>query len=214
MIKVPARFPRGIEARSRSLPRRRLAVPAGIAALVVLCFGQGVVPEPGFTSKAHAQAMTRPVGFADIVDKVKPAVISVRVNIVAGRQARGSSPFPQDSPLDRFFRRFGMPDGQNGPRGPEGMPRGRGRNTITGQGSGFFISADGYIVTNNHVVDNSNDFTVSIPDGTEYHAKLIGKDQRTDLALLKVSSDTPFPYVKFSASMPLVLNTLKTSNLP
>ena len=65
-------------------------------------------------------------------------------------------------------------------------------------GSGFFVSEDGYLVTNNHVVDNSDNFTVTTTDGTEYHAKLVGKDDRTDLALLKVSAGKPFAYVKFS----------------
>jgi serine protease Do len=198
MIKVPARFPRRIEARSRSLPRRRLAVPAGIAALVVLCFGQGVVPEPGFTSKAHAQAMTRPVGFADIVDKVKPAVISVRVNIVAGRQARGNSPFPQDSPLDRFFRRFGVPDGT-----PDNS-QGQRRNRVTGQGSGFFISADGYAVTNFHVVENTDSVEVTTDDGRIFKAKVIGADQRSDIALIKIDGGGGFPFVRFAEASPRI----------
>jgi serine protease Do len=198
MIKVPARFPRGIEARSRSLPRRRLAVPAGIAALVVLCFGQGVVPEPGFTSQAHAQAMPRPVGFADIVDKVKPAVISVRVNIVAGRQARGNSPFPQDSPLDRFFRRFGVPDGT-----PDNS-QGQRRNRVTGQGSGFFISADGYAVTNFHVVENTDSVEVTTDDGRIFKAKVIGADQRSDIALIKIDGGGGFPFVRFAEASPRI----------
>src|SRR3984893_5033498 len=198
MIKVPARFPRGIEARSRSLPRRRLAVPAGIAALVVLCFGQGVVPEPGFTSKAHAQAMTRPVGFADIVDKVKPAVISVRVNIVAGRQARGNAPSPQDSPLDRFFRRFGVPDGT-----PDNS-QGQRRNRVTGQGSGFFISADGYAVTNFHVVENTDSVEVTTDDGRIFKAKVIGADQRSDIALIKIDGGGGFPFVRFPEASPRI----------
>jgi serine protease Do len=198
MIKVPARFPRGIEARSRSLPRRRLAVPAGIAALVVLCFGQGVVPEPGFTSQAHAQAMPRPVGFADIVDKVKPAVISVRVNIVAGRQARGNSPFPQDSPLDRFFRRFAVPDGT-----PDNS-QGQRRNRVTGQGSGFFISADGYAVTNFHVVENTDSVEVTTDDGRIFKAKVIGADQRSDIALIKIDGGGGFPFVRFAEASPRI----------
>ena len=198
MIKVPARFPRGIEARSRSLPRRRLAVPAGIAALVVLCFGQGVVPEPGFASQAHAQAMPRPVGFADIVDKVKPAVISVRVNIVAGRQARGNSPFPQDSPLDRFFRRFGVPDGT-----PDNS-QGQRRNRVTGQGSGFFISADGYAVTNFHVVENTDSVEVTTDDGRIFKAKVIGADQRSDIALIKIDGGGGFPFVRFAEASPRI----------
>src|SRR5258708_6251830 len=86
-----------------------LASPAGVApraAIMLLC-GRGPLPKSGLASPALAQPMPRRVGFADIVDKGKPAVISVRVNIIAGRRGASS----QDSPLDRFFRRFGPPAG-------------------------------------------------------------------------------------------------------
>ncbi|MBI4366037.1 MAG: serine peptidase, partial [Deltaproteobacteria bacterium] len=100
----------------------------------------------------QAQKVATPVGFADVVEKVKPAVISVRVKMNGGSQTEGlGNENMQNIPpgLREFFRRFGTPDGQNGPGGM--MPRGRGghNNIITGQGSGFFISADGYAVTNN-----------------------------------------------------------------
>jgi serine protease Do len=65
-------------------------------------------------------------------------------------------------------------------------------------GSGFFISADGYVVTNNHVVDHASDYTITAQDGSDYHAKLIGTDDKTDLALLKVTANRTFPYVKFA----------------
>ena len=89
---------------------------------------------------------------------MKPAVVSVRVKVDGGPRTtgfEGDLPFPKGSPMDRFFRQFGSPDDQGGP-GNQGAPgnQGRqgapGRNMITGQGSGFFISADGYAVTNNH----------------------------------------------------------------
>ncbi len=100
--------------------------------------------------------------------------------------------------LREFFRRFGMPD-QNGPQGgPDGMaPRGRGHNVIMGQGSGFFISADGYAVTNNHVVEKAESVQVTTDDGKTHEAKVIGTDPRSDLALIKVEGGS-FPYVKLS----------------
>ena len=104
----------------------------------------------------EAQNVARPAGFADIVEKVKPAVISVRVKMRTDAQPRHRPttrlPFPKGSPMEKFFKRFGMPEGgQGGPRAP------RGRQFGQAQGSGFFISADGYAVTNNHVVDKADE---------------------------------------------------------
>jgi len=160
-----------------------------------------------FGVSAHAQNLSdkvqqlsqRPVGFADIVEKVKPAVISVRVKMERPADSDANNnddlPFPPGSPFERFFRRFGLPNGQNG------APRGR--EVITGQGSGFFISHDGYAVTNNHVVQNAQNVTVTTDDGKTFDAKVIGTDPRTDLALIKVEGND-FPYVKLADSSPRV----------
>ncbi|MDY8107862.1 Do family serine endopeptidase [Fulvimarina sp. 2208YS6-2-32] len=141
-------------------------------------------------------------GFADVVSQVSPAVVSVRVTQadepsmdLSGDMASPFGNLPDDHPLRRFF---GTPDG--GPQMPRGLNpdrRDRDRPSI-GQGSGFFISDDGYVVTNNHVVANGSTYTVVMDDGKEYTAKLIGTDERTDLALLKVDADnTKFTYVEF-----------------
>jgi serine protease Do len=103
------------------------------------------------------------------VEKVKPAVISVRIKMERLAESGPSNdelPFPPGSPFEHFFKRFGMP--KNG-----------GREVITGQGSGFFITADGYAVTNNHVVQNAEDVQVTTDDGKTYSAKVIGTDKRT-----------------------------------
>ena len=148
----------------------------------------------------QARKLQAPVGFADIVEKVKPAVMSVRVKVDGGAQTDGLGSNDVPPGLREFFRRFGMPDV---PNGPEGMPRGRGRNVVTGQGSGFFITADGYAVTNNHVVEKAESVQITTDDGKIHSAKVIGTDPRTDLALIKVE-DGPFPYVKLSDKSPRI----------
>jgi serine protease Do len=149
----------------------------------------------------QAQTVQRPVGFADIVEKVKPAVISVRVKVNAGPQTSSfDGQLPQG--FERFFRRFGgedmFPDMPN--RSPD-MPRGPKR--ASGQGSGFFISPDGYAVTNNHVVANADEVEVQTDDGRTFSAKVIGTDPRTDLALIKVDGDN-FPYAKLAEKAPRI----------
>jgi serine protease Do len=148
----------------------------------------------------QAQKMPAPVGFADIVAKVKPAVISVRVKVNGGVQTSGFTSNEIPPGLREFFRRFGMPDL---PDNPHGLPHGHGHNVIMGQGSGFFISPDGYAVTNNHVVDKAESVEVKTDDGKTHKAKVIGADPRTDLALIKVDGG-PFPYVKLSDKTPRI----------
>jgi serine protease Do len=151
----------------------------------------------------QASKSPAPVGFADIVEKVKPAVISVRVKVDGGVQTTGLGGENMDNVppgLREFFRRFGMPDI---PNGPGNMPGRRGHNTVMGQGSGFFISADGYAVTNNHVVEKAESVEVKTDDGKTYKAKVIGTDPRTDLALIKVDGNR-FPYVKLSDKTPRI----------
>lgn len=194
--------------KSRLLSARRLVLLAGVAGLgtALLFAGAGLVqkaPVSGMTTIAYAQGLQRPIGFADIVEKVKPSVISVRVKLNANSKMmslEGNPAFPKNSPMERFFRQFGQPDGENLP--PElRQPRNR---MITGQGSGFFISADGYAVTNNHVVDKADVVEVSTDDGKSYTAKVIGTDPRTDVALIKVEGRADFPFVKLSERAPRI----------
>jgi serine protease Do len=198
------------------LSARRLALMASVVAgLGVAVYGFGSSPGPVdiFSTSAHAQVnnevrkVAQPIGFADIVERVKPSVISVKVNInekvakndSADNNNNDDSPFQPGSPMERFFRRFG---GGDLPPGLRGMPRGRG--TVTGQGSGFFISPDGYAVTNNHVVDSADKVEVTTDDGKTYSAKVIGTDARTDLALIKVEGGSDFPFAKLSDGKPRI----------
>ena len=187
---------------------RRVALLASVAVLAVgALFGSNLNSSLRLLAPAaHAQSPQRPVGFADIVEKVKPAVVSVRVKVDGGPRTmglEGDMPFPKGSPMDRFFRQFGMPDdGGPGGQGNQGSPGGR--NMITGQGSGFFISADGYAVTNNHVVDKAENVQVTTDDGKVYQAKVIGTDPRSDLALIKVDGRGDFPFVKLAENSPRI----------
>jgi serine protease Do len=193
---------------------------AGLAAVTLLTAAPFAVA-PALAAPVEVNAPQVP-SFGDVVQAVLPAVVSVRVqsnvqpasndesNFSFNFGGRGFDELPDDHPLKRFFREFGGP-GSEGPRGPEDGPRaergphgghgerGPGRLRPTSQGSGFFISEDGYVVTNNHVVDDGAAFTVVLTDGKEYDAKLVGKDSRTDLALLKVDAPKEkFTYVKFA----------------
>ena len=149
---------------------------------------------------------TAPADFSAIVEQVTPAVVSVQVKTEVAAVANRDNNMPEgfdDLPpgLQDFFRRFDMPrggdNGDNGGREPFHPRRG------LSQGSGFFISDDGYVVTNAHVVADGTAYTVTTSDGRELNAELIGKDERTDLALLKVDG-SDFKYVTFSADHPKV----------
>ena len=198
---------------------RKIALMASVVAgLGIASYGLSPAPHSFdvFSTPAHAQVdkqvkqVAQPIGFADIVERVKPSVMSVRVNMTekAGKEDSSNnedSPFQPGSPMERFFKRFGGPDGM--PPSMRGGPRGgnRGGGQVTGQGSGFFITPDGYAVTNNHVVDGADKVEVTTDDGTVHKAKVIGTDPRTDIALIKVETDgATFPFAKLSDTKPRI----------
>ncbi|HEY8267770.1 MAG TPA: Do family serine endopeptidase [Xanthobacteraceae bacterium] len=195
---------------TRSLfTRRRSALLASVFGIAVLGFAAGQVILPPVSSPALAQITTdRPAGqysFADVVERVRPAVVSVRTKIDGPRTSSMEEDAEERGPgqnvppnMERFFRRF-FGDQPNSPNSP--MPRNR---RVTGQGSGFFISADGFVVTNNHVIDKATTVEVIMDDGKVYTAKVLGRDQRTDLALLKIDGRTDFPWVKIATSQPRI----------
>ncbi|SOC07585.1 DegQ family serine endoprotease [Rhodobacter maris] len=140
-----------------------------------------------------AHAFAAPESFADLVEQVKPAVVMITTSTVVTEPASGMPGFPPGSPFEEFFKEFGMPNvpGQNGPARP---------HRSDALGSGFVISEDGYIVTNNHVIENADEISIEFANGTKLDAKLIGTDPKTDIALLKVESDKPLPFVSFGDS--------------
>jgi serine protease Do len=154
-----------------------------------------------------AQIVVPPVaqpqqGFADLVEAVKPAVVSILVeaeesgrNVQRGREFEFNFPdLPEGHPFRDFFDQFGDQFGPGGPGGRGGdAPQPR---RFMAAGSGFVISADGYIVTNNHVVSDATKVTVAFDNGDEQVAEIVGTDERTDLAVLKIEGDD-LPFVNF-----------------
>ncbi|MCO6388615.1 Do family serine endopeptidase [Aliihoeflea sp. 40Bstr573] len=189
--------------------RRLFATAASLAIAGAIGFGAVTTGTLPVNAEAvRVETTQQNPGFADVVERVSPAVVSVRVDSevapVSDRGQGGRLPFsapgfddlPQDHPLNRFFREFRGPDGQS--EGRRGGPRERQQARPTSQGSGFFISEDGYVVTNNHVVRDGSAFTVVLDDGSELKAELVGTDPRTDLAVLKVDDERKFTYVAFA----------------
>ncbi len=161
----------------------------GLVALEQPAWSQGSPPP------ANANVAAVPdEGYADLAAAVMPAVVNVQVESTAGPE--GSARTPLDDPeMRRFFERFfgQLPEGAR----PQRPPRER---RMQGEGSGFIISPDGYIVTNNHVAGNASKITVTLSDGSEYEATLKGADEKTDLALLKIDAGKSLPYVTFGDS--------------
>src|SRR5262249_473322 len=170
---------------------RRLVLLASAAGLAISAGAAGASGFngsnlPAFTTLARADSVQPSAGFADVVAKVKPAVISVRVKIdetarTTGMGDNDESEANPGSPFEKFFDQFGRQGMQQGM--PQTRPRGR---QVTGEGSGFFISADGYAVTNNHVVDGAKTVQVTTDEGAVYKAQGVGTDARPDLSLITV----------------------------
>ena len=141
---------------------------------------------------AQAQPFGAPPTFADLVDQVDDAVVNITTNTTIAAGARGPN---QGNPLEDFFEEFRRRNGPEG-EGPQ-EPRSRRGSAL---GSGFVISNDGYIVTNNHVIENADEIMVEFFSGIELPAEVVGTDPNTDIALLKVESDDVLPYVPFGSS--------------
>jgi serine protease Do len=191
--------------------RAALLGAVALAALGGVAAETSVAPVSAADTSTQAPAVQAPAGpasFADIVDRVKPAVVSVKVKLSDADQVDdedsdgipGMPDIPKNSPFYRFFRHFGMPDNNDGQDHGDRAPH---HHSAQAQGSGFFISGDGYIVTNNHVVDHASEVTVTTSEGKSMSAKVIGVDSKTDLALLKTEGND-FPYVTFAAHTPRV----------
>lgn len=154
---------------------------------LVLVLGLALV----LTQATLAGARGAPESFADLAAKISPSVVNITTSTTVAARSGGPSPIvPEGSPFEDFFRDFldRQGRGDNTPRRSEAL------------GSGFVISEDGYIVTNNHVIEKADEIEIEFFSGARLKAKLVGTDPKTDIALLKVESDAPLPFVTFGNS--------------
>ncbi|GHC31822.1 serine protease [Gemmobacter nanjingensis] len=134
----------------------------------------------------RAEARGAPESFADLAQQISPAVVNITTSAVVETSTEDMPQLPDGSPFKDFFDQFQNPNGE--PRRSEAL------------GSGFVISEDGYIVTNNHVIEGADQIEIEFFSGDRLPAKLVGTDPKTDIALLKVESDKPLPFVNFGDS--------------
>lgn len=167
------------------LPSRHEANPARAA--LALLLGLALVLAQTFA----AQARGMPDSFADLAEQISPAVVNITTTTTIAASTGQGPQLPDGSPFEDFFKNFGDPNGN----GDKPHPR-RGKAL----GSGFVISEDGYIVTNNHVIEKADEISIEFFSGKTLDAKVVGTDLNTDIALLKVESDEPLPFVPFGDS--------------
>ena len=174
----------------------RVATVAFAAALAM--------PLAGGVPAAPAYARAAPDSFADLAAKLLPAVVNI--SSTQSAQARSGSPsqgpevplFPPGSPFEQFFKDF-LNRNRPGGRGGEAQPQ-QPERRMQSLGSGFIIDASGLVVTNNHVIDGADEITVTLQDNTSLKAKVLGRDETGDIALLQVKPDKPLPAVQFGDS--------------
>ena len=136
-----------------------------------------------------ATARSAPESFADLVELTSPSVVNITTSTKVAENMAPRGIVPEGSPFEDLFRDFN-----------ERNPNRRGPRNTSALGSGFVVSEDGYVVTNNHVIEGADEILVEFPDLSEYSAKVVGIDKNIDIALLKIETDEPLPFVKFGDS--------------
>lgn len=162
-------------------PSIRSALRSSTLLALVVGFGLSLAPA------SEVQAFGAPESFAELAEKISPSVVNITTSAMVAGPVDGMPMVPEGSPLGDLFNDFGGP-GPGGPQRSEAL------------GSGFVISEDGYIVTNNHVIEGADEIEIEFFSGQRLKAKLVGTDPKTDLALLKVESDKPLEFVSFGNS--------------
>ncbi|MBO0734035.1 MAG: Do family serine endopeptidase [Methylocapsa sp.] len=183
--------------------RRRYGIRAillGSAAALALALANdaGLSAAGVATARAETQQAVTPPSFADVVEHVRGAVVSVKVKSTETAEAGEEFDAPQivpGDPLERFFKHFR----EEGPGGRHPKP-----HMTQAQGSGFILSSDGYVVTNYHVVENATEVAVTLDNGKDLPATIVGTDKKTDLALLKIKEGGNYPHVDFATTVPRV----------
>ncbi len=169
--------------RAASLGRSLVSVPLALAAVLVIA---------ALSWTSSPQAQTTPDSFAGLAERLLPAVVNISTTqVIRDRAHRGPEVprFPPGSPFEEFFRDFFDRSL------PEAPPR-----RVTALGSGFIVDPSGYIVTSNHVIEGADEITIILQDGTHLTAEIIGRDTKTDLALLKVESEDELPFLEWGDS--------------
>ncbi len=174
---------------AHSLSSRRQASALAAALLAGSILGGGAALADTAAGPLQLAPVANPAGFSELVTKVKPAVVNIATTEIPKQSDPQEAPqLPPDFPFPEMFRHF-FEQQQQRRSAPEHA-----------LGSGFLVDPSGYIVTNNHVVDGAHKIAVTLDDGSSHPAKLIGRDAKTDLALLKIDADKPLPYVAFGDS--------------
>jgi serine protease Do len=171
---------------------------AATVAIAALYFGMSAqnanaAVAPVDESIPTASVQIAPPSFSALIEAVQPAVVSIASSHSMNSQTMNRMPrfdFPEGSPFQKFFE-----DQFKGQ-----IPEGRPDRKMQAMGSGFIVDPDGFIVTNNHVIEGAEEITVILQDGTRYTATLKGRDPKTDLALLKIEPSEKLPYVRFGDS--------------
>jgi serine protease Do len=162
-------------------PSIRSALRSSTLLALVLGFGLSLAPA------GDVQAFGAPESFAELAEQISPSVVNITTSALIAGPADGMPMVPEGSPFEDFFDDFQGPGG-NGSQRSEAL------------GSGFVISEDGYIVTNNHVIEGADEITIEFFSGKKLPAKVVGTDPKTDIALLKVEAGEPLPFVTFGNS--------------
>jgi serine protease Do len=162
-------------------PSIRSALRSSTLLALVLGFGLSLAPA------GDVQAFGAPESFAELAEQISPSVVNITTSALIAGPADGMPMVPEGSPFEDFFDDFQGPGG-NGSQRSEAL------------GSGFVITEDGYIVTNNHVIEGADEITIEFFSGKKLPAKVVGTDPKTDIALLKVEAGEPLPFVTFGNS--------------